>query len=359
MWADARRFFTAGSYLVERLTGEYVLDHHSASQCVPLYDVHLNEWIGDWAAQVAPGVSLPRLVWAHEASGVVSDEAAGATGLPPGIPVAGGTIDSWAEVAASGLRSPGAALLVYGSTMFLLEVATAARPDARLWSTTGFTPGSRNLAAGIASAGALVTWFLDLVGAVSPAAVFEEAAGAGPGAGGLLALPYFAGERTPLFDPDARGLVLGLTTAHGRGHVVRALLEAAAFAVRHNLEVMREAGAHVAGLRASGGGTRRGLWPQIVSDVTGLAQEVRHDAGGAGVGAALFAAVAAGAATLQTRWVGERRELTPDPSTRETYDQLYDLYRGLYPATRDAAHALATLQRAAPAPPATFEREGS
>ena len=155
----------------------------------------------------------------------MSPTAAAATGLAEGTPVTGGTIDSWAEVAASGLRGPGEGLLVYGTSMFLVEVDSPARPDRRLWSTVGFTPGSLNISAGVGSAGALTTWLRGLTGDPSYDALYEEAAAAGPGAGGLLALPYFAGERTPLFDPDLRGALFGLTAAHGRGHVFRALLE--------------------------------------------------------------------------------------------------------------------------------------
>ena len=230
VWPAVRTFFTAGSYLVHRLTGEYVLDHHSASQCGPLYDVHQNAWIEEWAAELAPRLRLPRLAWAHEVLGRVSAEAAAATGLPEGTPVAGGTIDSWAEVTASGLRSPGEGLLVYGTTLFLIEVDTPAHPDARLWSTTGFRPDSRNLAAGTGSAGALVAWLRQIAGGPPLERLEDEAAAAGAGAGGLVALPYFAGERTPLFDPEARGLLLGLTVSHTRGHVLRALLEGTAFA---------------------------------------------------------------------------------------------------------------------------------
>ena len=159
--------------------------------------------------------------------------------------------------------------------------------------------------------------------------LYAEAAAAGPGAGGLLALPYFAGERTPLFDPDLRGAILGLTAAHGRGHLFRALMEAAAFAVRQNLETMREAGATVAGLRSSGGGAAGALWPQIVSDVTGLAQDVREGPSRAGVGAALLAAVAAGAATLQTSWPQPTVRVEPDPEAAPLYDELYGWFREL------------------------------
>ena len=204
--------------------------------------------------------------------------------------------------------------------------------------------GSLNIAAGVASAGALTSWLRDLTGEVPYETLYEEAAGAGPGAGGLLALPYFAGERTPLFDPDLRGAVLGLTAAHGRGHLFRALMEAAAFAVRHNLETMREAGATIARLRSSGGGAAGALWPQIVSDVTGLAQDVRVGPSRAGVGAALFAAVAAGAATLQTPWPQPTERVEPDPEAALLYDELYGWFRELAAATRPAAHALAAWQ---------------
>jgi xylulokinase len=345
VWAATRRVYGASSFIVSRLTGEYVLDHHSASHWAPLYDVHRNAWIDGWKEQVAPGVPLPRLVWPQDQCGTVSREAAAATGLPEGIPVAGGSIDSWCEVAASGLRGPGEGLLVYGTSMFLIEVDSPAMSDPRLWSTVGFTPGSLNIAAGVASAGALTSWLRDLSGATPYEVLYREAAAAGPGAGGLLALPYFAGERTPLFDPDLRGAIVGLTAAHGRGHLFRALMEAAAFAVRHNLQTMREAGAGIASLRGSGGGAAGALWPQVVSDVTGLAQDVRGGPSQAGVGAALLAAICAGVATLETSWPQPTVRVEPDPDDRAVYDELYGWFRDLAVALRPPAHALAAWQR--------------
>jgi xylulokinase len=345
VWSATRRIFGASSYIVSRLTGRYVLDHHSASHWAPLYDVHHNAWIEEWTDSVAPGLPLPRLVWPQESCGTVSREAAAATGLPESIPVAGGSIDSWCEVVASGLRGPGEGLLAYGTSMFLAEVHSPARVDARLWTTVGFTPGSTNLAAGVASAGALTAWLRDLAGDADYDALYAEAAAAGPGAGGLLALPYFAGERTPLFDPDLRGAIFGLTTAHGRGHLFRALMESAAFAVRQNLETMRGAGATIVTLRGSGGGAGGALWPQIVSDVTGVAQDVREGPSRAGVGAALLAATAVGAATLQTTWPQVTVRVEPDPEAASVYDEFYGWFRELVATTRPHAHALAVWQR--------------
>jgi xylulokinase len=229
--------------------------------------------------------------------------------------------------------------------MFLIEVHSPARADTRLWTTVGFSPGSTNLAAGVASAGALTAWLRDLTGEVDYDVLYAEAAAAGPGAGGLLALPYFAGERTPLFDPDLRGAIVGLTAAHGRGHIFRALMEAAAFAVRQNLEAMDEAGATIGRLSCSGGGASGALWPRIVSDVIDLEQDVREGPGQAGVGAALLAAIAADAATLQTRWPRSTVRVEPDPEIAGVYDELYGRFRELAVATRPSAHALAVWQR--------------
>ena len=345
VWAATRRVFGAASYLVSRLTGEYVLDHHSASHWAPLYDVARNAWIVEWAERVGSGAHLA-------ATGVA------ARGLRTGQPRRGRGDGPcrrhpgrrWHDRLLGRGRGIGAAgarrgLLVYGTSMFLTEVGSPARIDTRLWRTVGFTPGSHNVAAGVGSSGALTTWLRELTGGPPYDELLDEADSAGPGAGGLLALPYFAGERTPWFDPDLRGAIFGLTAAHGRGHVFRALLEATAFAVRQNLEVMREAGATIASLRSSGGGAADALWPQIVSDVTGLPQDVRAGSDRASVGAALLAAMAVGAATLETQWQRPGTPVVPRAALRALYDDLYCRFRELTLATLPQAHALAAWQR--------------
>jgi xylulokinase len=342
----ARLLFTASSYLTFRLTGVYALDHPSASQWAPLYDVRANAWIDEWAAVAARGLPLPPLPalrWPQEAVGALSAQAAAATGLPRGIPVAAGTTDSFAELFGAAVRRPGDLLLTYGTTMFLAEAMTTAAPDARLWSPTSFRPGSRNLAAGTATAGALTAWVRELTGGVDFATLTAEARSLPPGAGGLVMLPYFAGERTPLFDPSARGVIAGLTVAHDRAHVFRAALEGIALAVRHNLDVMREAGSRPARFVTSDAELKGVLWPQIVSDVTGLAQDVLEAPAVAAVGSALLAAMAAGRADLDTDWSGPRRTVSPAPAAAAVYDELYRIYRELQRATRDQQHALAAL----------------
>ena len=344
IWARTRRFFMASSFIVRRLTGEYVLDHHSASQCDPLYAIDEERWVADWAAEIAPGLELPRLCWPAEVAGRVSAPGAAATGIPAGTPVAAGTIDAWAEAASAGVRAPGDTMLMYGTTMFIVEAVAALRPHPAMWGTAGIFPGSRTLAAGMATSGALTGWFRSIAGEPPYETLLAEAERVPAGADGLVVLPYFAGERTPLFDPEARGLVLGLTLSHGRGHLYRALLEATAFGVRHILETMAGGGAAPSRLIAVGGGTRGGLWTRIVSDVTGRPQELPRETIGASHGDALLAAIAAGLAFPETPWNERQAIVSPDPALAGRYDALYDIYRSLYPATRAQTHALARLQ---------------
>ncbi|MEU1596522.1 FGGY-family carbohydrate kinase [Streptomyces sp. NPDC005708] len=343
--ARARRLYMPSSYLVRRLTGVYVLDHHSASQSVPLYDSLALEWYRPWARRIAPDIELPPLRWPGEVAGHVTAEAAARTGLPAGVPVVTGTIDAWAEALSVGAQRTGDLMLMYGSTMFLMNTVSERLLVPQLWSTVGALPGTRSLAGGMATSGVITDWLRDLLGAPGHDALLAEAEASGPGAKGLLMLPYFAGERTPVADPDARGVIAGLTVEHTRGDLYRAALEATAYGVRHNVDAMRAAGADIRRVVAVGGGTRGGLWTRIVSDVSELEQEIRTVTLGASYGAAFLAASALGDTDIDS-WNPVRERVTPDTGRQPRYDDLYDLYLRLYPATSDIAHALARHQRA-------------
>jgi xylulokinase len=344
VWARTRRFVMASSFLVGRLTDEYVLDHHSASQTNPLYDLPNECWNTDWATVVAPTIEFPRLLWPSEVAGFVTPHAAEATGIPAGTPVIAGTIDAWAEAISVGVRDPGDLMLMYGSTMFLIQVATGIQPRPAVWSTAGIFRGTRTHAAGMASSGAITNWFREMVGDPTFESLLAEAAGTPPGAGGLVVLPYFAGERSPIFDPAARGLVFGLTLSHRRGHVYRAILEGTAYGVRHILETLTEAGPPPRRIVPVGGGTRAPLWLQIVSDVTGFAQAVPAVTIGASYGDAMLAAIGVGLANPATDWNRTVAFVEPDPAASARYAALYAIYRELYPATVSAAHKLSKLQ---------------
>ena len=347
VWRRSHRWYNSSSYVVGRLTGEYVLDHHTASQCDPLYDLRERGWAHDWAEEICPGMSLPRLAWPGEVIGSVTPEAARETGLPVGLPVTAGTVDAWAEAFSAGVRQPGDLMLMYGSTMFFVQQLSALRTHPLLWTTNGVEPGTYTLAAGMATSGSLTTWLQDLTGGAPFEQLVGEASQVPPGSDGLVVLPYFAGERTPIFDSMARGVVAGLTLRHGRGHLFRAVYEGIAMGIRQILEFLEEDVDPATRLVAVGGGTQGGLWTQIVSDVCRRPQMVPKQTIGASYGGALLAAIGSGLVPSDAEWACEGRTIEPDPRTASAYDELYAVYRSLYPATRDEVHALARMQESA------------
>lgn len=356
VWQRARRVYMPASWLARRLTGAYVLDHQSASQVSPLYDIEREAWHDEWWQRYASSIEQPPLLWAGDVAGAVTADAAQATGIPEGTPVIAGTIDAWTEAVSVGAHELGDLMLMYGTTMFLVATGEETLRTPSMWTTAGAFAGTRNLAGGLSTSGALTAWLKDLTGADYPQ-LLAEATASGAGARGLLVLPYFAGERTPIQDPDARGVIAGLTLAHTRGDLYRAALEATALGVRHNVETMRAAGADIRRIVAVGGGTQGRLWLQIVSDVTGLVQEVPATTIGASYGAAFLAAVATaesvatadGEAPNIAAWNPVTETIRPDDSLRELYDELFDRYTRLYLETADVVHELAADQRGASA----------
>jgi xylulokinase len=344
LFAEARRLFMPSSWLAFNLTGEYVLDQHSASQCSPLYDTAARDWYMPWAQEIAPGLTLPPLKWPGEVAGTVTAAAAAGSGLPTGIPVITGTIDAWSEAISVGAQSVGDLMLMYGTTMFLVHTVAGRLASPSLWGTVGALPDTRNLAGGMATSGAITSWLSDLFGSVDYPELLRAAEESGPGARGLLMLPYFAGERTPIMDPDARGMIAGLTLSHTRGDLYRAALEATGFGIRHNIETMQAAGGDIRRIVAVGGGTRGSLWTQIVSDITGREQLIPSQTIGASYGAGFLAAQTASEVAIES-WNPIEEIRTPRPELRAQYDELYALYRELYTESKTVAHALATWQK--------------
>lgn len=339
-YARASRFLMPASYLALQLTGEYVLDHHSASQSWPLYDIEAQRWHDEHWRLIAEGIEQPELKLPSEQAGLVTSEAAAATGLPEGIPVVAGTIDAWNEAVSAGATGPGDLMLMYGTTMFLITTSDQRAEAEGMWTTRGVEKDTYSLAGGMATSGSITTWIRDLTKGEGYAELTRQAAESGLGARGLLMLPYFAGERTPVQDPDARGLIIGLTLGTTPGDLYRAALEATAFGVRHNIEAMRASGTPIERVVAVGGGTTGGLWTQIVSDVTGMEQVVNSVTLGASFGAAFLAARLVGEPDIRG-WNPPAEIVKPDPEAHAAYSELFEEYLALYPATKTTMHRLA------------------
>ena len=340
VYGRAAKIVTSTTFLIQRLTGECVIDHYTAASFSPLYDVARLDWADDLAPDIVALERLPRQMWSTDIAGQVTAAAAAETGLAAGTPGTCGTIDAAAEAVSVGVRHPGDMMMMYGSTVFIIQVTANRVRDARLWYAPWLFPGQHASMAGLATSGTLTHWFRDQFARDLPAdtafaTLAEEAAASPPGANGLIVLPYFSGERTPIHDPAARGMVFGLNLTHTRGDLYRALIEGIAFGTAHVFDTFRDADQAPQRILAVGGGTRNRLWLQATSDAGGLPQELRRTLVGAAYGNAFLAALAVGRVAEGDidRWNPAAGAVTPVP--QPAYARATPIFRALYDRTRD------------------------
>lgn len=355
VWQSTAKLTSATAYLVYRLTGLHRMDRHSASHFMPLFNPRTGKWDARYASAIAPLDWLPELGWAEELAGHLHSDAAAATGLAAGTPVAFGTIDALSEAISVGVVNPGDLMLMYGSTTFFVLVQNQPTPDTRVWTVSGASAGQFNLAAGMSTTGSLTRWFKDefareLASDTAYASLFESAAQVLAGSEGLLVLPYFSGERTPINDTQASGVIAGLNLSHTRAQMFRAVLEGVGFGIRHNLETFADIGADVRRIVAVGGGAQTQTWLQIVSDITGVTQLLPEVTVGAAYGNAFLAGRAAGLLQPQDIqcWVKVRREIVPQAHNRVIYNALYTEYLRLYQGSKDVMHRLKAIRERRP-----------
>ena len=344
LWAKTARIVTSTTYLTWKLTGQTVIDHYTAANFSPLYDIARQDWCFD-LAEICPSDMLPTLLWSNEIAGHVTEAAARETGLAPGTPVTCGTIDAAAEAVSVGVGTPGDMMMMYGSTIFIIEITGRRLTDPRLWHAPWLFPGQHAALAGLATSGTLTHWFRDHFARDLPrdsafATLTAEAEASPPGAKGLICLPYFSGERTPLHDSHAKGAFFGLNLTHTRGDLYRATLEGIAAATRHITDTYIEAGSPPQRVLAVGGGTKNRPWMQATSDLTGLDQTVCKITTGASYGDAYLAALAVGLAKPGDIAQWNPVEYTVPADSHAAYARQYPIFRALYAQTKDLMAAL-------------------
>lgn len=340
--------FTTTGYLNFRLTGTPVTNVSDAS-ILFAFDLHASRW----SDELIGAFGLPRHLYPDVAPctqviGGLCGEAASNLGLTPGTPVVAGGEDTSSAGLAIGAVEPGQVLLSLGTagTLYVVEETPTVQPDLL---TFCHVVGKQFLLGGsIAAFGAALTWLGNLLSnGLRHDELLNLAAQTEPGAGGLLFLPYLSGELQPINDGNARGVFVGLGQSTETRHLVRAVLEGTAFALAHNLAVITEAGVASTTLRATGGPTRSPLWCQLIADITGRPLDVLDDHPGAPLGNALLAAVGVGlvddVGAAASRAVGTPRRFEPDREHQERYDQLFAVYRQLYPVLKPSFAALAPL----------------
>ena len=342
VWRRAAHVLLPKDYVRLQLTGEHALDKADGAGTL-LFDLAAREWSEEVLGRLdIPPSWLPPTFEGPEVTGVVSALAAEATGLRAGTPVVAGGGDQAANAVGVGVVSPGRMALSLGTSgvVFAATERPLYEPRGRVHAFCHAVPGRWHLMSVMLSAAGSLRWFRD---ALAPGEAFDALVEAGAavaaGSDGLFFLPYLTGERSPHPDPLARGAFIGLTLAHDRRHMTRAVLEGVAFGLRDGLDLMTAAGMPApTQVRASGGGTASPLWRQILADVLDAEIATVETTEGAAYGAALLAGVGAG-------WWGSVDGAT-DAVVRVTpvaspgrdaplYAERHAVYRDLYPVLRE------------------------
>ncbi len=362
LWKKIRLFLPPNQYVIYRLTGEAVIDYTSAGNLGGIYDFSAHCWSQTMLDKLGiPRQLLPsRILEPQEIAGYLRPEQAAELDLPSGIPVCAGCIDCLASTLATGALDDGQNVAIV-STSINWGLIHGAKPSNPEFISMPYCKEPQKMIytyGGASTAGALLRWYRDLVvpyiedeyGKAQRASyrqLDELASELPPGSDGLLVLPYFMGERSPIWDSKARGTILGLTLKHTNIHIYRAILEAVAFSLRHIIESsgieQREGSSCV----LIGGASRSTLWRQIFADVLGMpivysAQNVE-----APLGDAFMAAMAAGSVCDYTEirnWVEFGQTVRPNWENHRIYSELFSLYKKLYPACKETMHKLAAYQ---------------
>ncbi|NQU22063.1 MAG: xylulokinase [Candidatus Nealsonbacteria bacterium] len=343
-----------------RLTGEYATEVSDASGML-LLDVAKRRWSKKLLSALELDVDLfAKCYESEDVTGQLTTAAAKLLGLTTDCVVVGGAGDCAAGAVGNGIVNRGILSTSIGTSgvMFVHSDEVKIDPAGRVHTFCHAVRGKWHMMGVNLSAGGSLQWFRNELCQADVAKakrqkieiydlLTKEAEGVAPGSEGLFFLPYLSGERTPHADPDARGCFVGLTLAHGRGHLIRSVMEGVTYSMRESLAIFDALGVPVRQIRASGGGSRSPFWRQIQADVFGRKVVTINSEEGAAYGVALLAAVGAGefknvseacAATIRVV-----QETSPDRTARRTYDRAFPVYQQLYPSLKDDFKSIATL----------------
>ena len=352
IYKKAAKFVTGATYLVAKLTGNYVIDNYTAATWVPMYNVEKCDWEDDLDL-FCKREQLADCKWSHEIIGTVTDQAAGVTGLAAGTPVITGTADASAEAVSVGVFDPGDMMLMYGSSIFIIHVVDHFTKDKRLWAGPYLFPGTYSVAAGMSTTGTLTRWFRDNL--ARDVLKLQETEGINsydylakgiedikPGSDGLVVLPYFSGERTPINDSLAKGMIFGLNLLHTREHIYNACLEGVGYGISQHFDIFDERKMGTKKVMAVGGGTKSPKWLQIVSDISGKMQNIAKVEIGAAYGDALLAAMGVGHykdSKEIAKVIENKKQIQPNPENTLLYGPYKKRYSQLYEATKEIMHS--------------------
>ncbi len=353
IFQDAHKFLLVHDFILHRLTGEFATDYSNASRTM-LFSVERFEWSRLLCNQLKiPQEKLPTPYPSATPIGQLTKAAAKATGLPLDVPVVIGGGDQQCGAIGVGVVKAGRIKATIGTGTFILAYENQPRFDSkrRLLCSCHAVPKKWVVEASIFTSGIIYRWFRDQFGEEEKQLAqflntdaYEfmnaQAQQSPPGARGILVLPHFVGAGAPYWNPEARGVIIGLALGHSRADIIRAIMEGTSFEVRRNLDIMRELGISIKELRLTGGATRSKVWNQIQADVTKLRVQRSQIEEATALGAAILAAVGGGlyssVSDAAEKMTAFSEHYSPTKEHGNLYDELFSIQTESYQALEKA-----------------------
>ncbi|MFA9379685.1 MAG: FGGY-family carbohydrate kinase [Acetanaerobacterium sp.] len=358
-WAKTKLFLPPNAYAIYKLTGEIAVDYSSAGNIGGIFDEEKRTWSGEMmdAMGIARSMMPERIVESSDIVGGLTSDAAKELGLKEGTPVCAGGVDCVVATLGLGVFEPGSYTAAIGTSM------CAALVHEKPINSTGliempYVKDAKRLSysfGGGTTAGAVIKWFRDNFaelekqaeaegGKNAYAVLDQQAKDIAPGSDGLLVLPYFMGERSPLWDTNAKGTILGLSLSHTKAHIYKAFLEAVAYSLRQAMECC---GSEIESILLAGGVTKSKMWRQIFADVTGKKIICPLNDVEANLGDVMLAGIGTGLLTYDDMkdWQVLDNPILPNPAVHEQYNKYYKLYSNIYSHLKDDMAELSELTK--------------
>ena len=351
----AYKLLTGSSYITAKLTGQYVIDRFLGyGAFAPLYSIETGQINNEYIDMFCRADQLAEMKDTVDIAGNVTEQAANETGLAVGTPVIVGADDAAAEAISTGVLQKGDLMLMFGSSLYIIGITDHLVKDKRIWSGGFLIPETYSIQGGTNAAGTLTRWYRDNI--FFDAMVQENDTGKNAyeimmhgicdtpiGSDGLITLPYIAGERTPLNDPQAKGVLFGLSIHHTRQHMYRSALESIGYSIAQHFDIYSENGVEINRVFAAGGGTKNPEWLQIISDITGHTIHTTDVTIGAAFGDAAMAAIGIGHinrfADLR-KFIKPGTVFQPNMDNHMKYQHFRQIFDKLYVSTKELMHQL-------------------
>jgi len=354
VYAKTYKFLTGSSFITAKLTDNYTVDRFlGLASFNPLYhsDGTVNE---ETCKVICRPDQLAKVMNTIDIAGYVTAKASKETGLKEGTPVIVGTDDSGAEAISTGVLQPGDMMIQFGSSLYMILCTNKLVDDNRIWREEFIIPNTFDISAGTNAAGTLTRWYRDNIfthcleeekntGKNAYELMMEGIEDIPVGSMGLITLPYFAGERTPINDPLAKGILFGLTLSHTKQHMYRSALESVGYSIAQHFNIFHEHEVKINKIMAVGGGTKNPAWMQMIADITNKTICTAKVTLGACFGDAMMAA-------MGIKYFDDFSELskiikagetyTPNIENHKAYEKYIKIFDELYVATKDIMHKL-------------------